>query len=145
MQIARLRIPSLEISWLPRSLRKDLSLPRIVVIDDLPYAGQYWRRMPDRYVTPFDMDLREGAVIALNANHRPATIAHEFRHHWQREFLGCDGGSIWAPASDSNADYWKEIKRFFRAYWHERDALMFEISAAPDDVNLEWFDFLSKR
>lgn len=140
-----LRMPSLEMNWLPASMRKGLSLPRIVVIDDFEFGGQYWRRTPERYITPFDMDLREGAVIVLNADHRAATIAHEFRHHWQREALGHPGGSTWNPASNSTADYWREIRRFFRAYWHEWDALRFELAMAPDDVNREWFDRLQSE
>lgn len=138
-----LRMPSMELNWLPNSFRKGLSVPRIAVIDDIHYSGEYWRRTESRYITPFDMDLREGPIIVLTSKSGPSSIAHEFRHHWQCESAGLSKlYSVWAPASDSDADYWKEIKRYFTEYPHERDALMFEARTAPDDVNKQWIESL---
>lgn len=130
----------MEFNWLPLSFRKGLSTPSVIVNDSMPYGGCYWWRTADRYITPFDVDLKEGPVIEVPSNCRPSTLAHEFRHHWQREILGCDRVSTWSPKSDSPPDYWQEIRRYFSVYWHERDALMFEVATSQDEINLEWLD-----
>lgn len=138
-----MRNPSLEFNWLPTSIRKGMSTPRLVLLDATWCGGAYWRRTDNRCVPEsfgLDLDLREGAVIALCASRDPGTLAHEYRHHWQLESGHQFGESVWQQASW--ASYKNSIIRYFKSYWWEMDALRFQLKHAPDDVSCLWWDWL---
>lgn len=141
----RLRNPSLEFNWLPNSLRKGLQTPRLVLLDDTWCGAAYWRRTSARCLLEsfgVDMDLKEGAVIALCASKDPGSLAHEYRHHWQIESGYKFGQSVWQQASAET--YKASILRYFRSFWWEMDALRFQLKHAPDDVSRLWWDWLMK-
>ena len=142
--IHEVRHPTLELDWLPQSMRKSLDRVRVVFTDTI-HGGRYWSRIvadkPE--LTSFDFDRREAAVIEIGANKCAGTLAHEYRHHWQRQHgLFQPFTSVWSPSDDSEENYWKEILRYFTTYAEERDALLFESRYAPNDVTREWIDRL---
>lgn len=145
MSVIRVGIPSLELNWLPNSIRKGLSIPRVVVTDMTWCGALYCRKTESRCVPEslgLDMDLSDGAVIALCASQDPGSVAHEYRHHWQIESGYKFGQSVWHQASAEN--YKSSIIRYFRAYWWEMDALKFELKHAPNDVTRLWWDWLEE-
>jgi hypothetical protein len=139
----KIKNPSLEFDWLPNSVRKGISTPRLVLLGGDWCGGAYWRQTDSRCVPSqfgLDMDLSEGAVIGLCASRNAGTLAHEYRHHWQIESGYKIGASVWHQA---NADsYQRSIIRYFRSYWWEMDALKFQLKHAPDDVSLLWKEWL---
>jgi len=138
----KLRHPSLEFNWLPNSLRKGLKTPRMIITDDENCGGRYWHRTQYDCVTPFDFNLREGAVIELAQLKSPGTIAHEYRHHWQKYNARLDGTKWQTP--DSWDDYWNAVVAYFNTSWSEFDALRFQVKHAPDDFSLETWERVGK-
>lgn len=141
MSIARARFPSLEFNWLPNSIRKGLSTPRVVYTNSDQYGGRYiW---PDTGIIEcFDMDTSEGAIIEVTSSHSTASIlAHEFRHHWQRYCADLKPGKAWRQPSTMD-EYKKQIIRYFRDDPFEMDALCFEIAIAPSDISLMWKEWI---
>jgi hypothetical protein len=135
------RLPSLEFNWLPNSLRKGLDTPRVVYSDSAPYGGcYYWR---DRgIVEHLGLDTAEGAIIEITTVcPAQSVLAHEYRHHWQRQNARLTTGTVWHRV-ETVADYRKEIVRYFSQSPFEMDALYFELSVAPNDVSLEWKEWL---
>jgi hypothetical protein len=141
--VIRLRNPSLEFNWLPNRVRKGMPTPRLLLLDTSWCGGAYWRKTEDRCVLEsfgLDMDLKEGAVIALCGSKDPGTVAHEYRHHWQIESGYTFGESVWQEASAET--YKASILRYFRSFWWEMDALKFQLKHAPDDISRLWWDWL---
>ena len=118
-----------------------MPIPRMVLLDESRWGGFYVHSTPERYVhRDFDMDLKEGGVIALCGSTTAGTIAHEYRHHWQIQSGYKLSGSIWMQSPGEK--YESSIVRFFRTYWWEMDALKFELKHAPDDTSLYWLELL---
>ena len=143
MDVHEVRHPTLELDWLPLSLRKGLDRVRIAITGATDVGGRYWCRMyaAEPVLTDFGFDRREAAVIEVGARAQPGTLAHEFRHHWQMSNgLFQPFSSVWKPRDGTDESYWNEIKRFFSTYPEERDALLFEVRHAPDAVTEEWMD-----
>lgn len=137
--------PSLDFNWLPMSVRKGISTPRLLYIDEQHhYGGMYYFSMPYHYIIQepdidLDLDLYEGGVVVVAGENGAAhTLAHEYRHHWQRETGRLNEGSQF----DAGSDYETSIRRFFTADPHERDALMFQHRLAPDDLSEYWMQIL---
>lgn len=144
--VLEIRHPTLELDWLPLSVRKGLDQPRIVFTGAADCGGRYWARARGNkpILTPFHFDRREAAIIELGCMPTPATIAHEYRHHWQREnnIYWSPCSAAWNPIDDGWNAYWKEIRRYFTTHKDERDALLFEAKIAPDDINISRMDYL---
>lgn len=137
----RLRNPSLEFNWLPNSMCKGLSTPRVFVLDDNRWGGFYVHQTLKRFVFPsLDIDLSEGAAIVLCATPSAGSIAHEYRHHWQRESGYKLGNSVWSQKPGES--YAASIRRYFRTFWWEREALRFQNRVAPDHWSLQWAEWL---
>jgi hypothetical protein len=139
----KLSNPSLLFNWLP--ITKGLSVPRVFVVPTYEYGGAYFRRTTERTVLKdLDVDLKESAVILLpetNADDA-ATIAHEFRHHWQAE--NCWPIQEFKIFDFSFHNYDREINRFFKTQPAEMDALKFQAKMCPkDDLTNIWIDMLA--
>jgi hypothetical protein len=138
----KIKNPSLEFNWLPNSIRKGLSIPKLVLLDGDWCGACYWRQTDIRCVPlsyGLDVDLHEGAVIALCGRHDAGSLAHEYRHHWQIESGYRFGASVWQESAKS---YKQSIIEYFRSYWWEMDALKFELKHAPHDLSLLWKEWL---
>lgn len=139
----RVRNPSLEFNWLPNSLRKGLSTPRLVIVDRNDCGGFCCQPTLERCVHPWvEMDVAEGAVIGVSSNELDiaGTLAHEYRHYWQWfSYSKSMAQSVWNHRS---TDYKAAIISYFRSYWWEMDALKFQLKYAPDDVSRLWWDWL---
>lgn len=142
MSIQRVRHPSLEFNWLPNSMRKGLSTPRLVIVDRSDCSGFYCKQMPKRCIDPWvGMDVSEAPVVAIteNATGTAGVLAHEYRHHWQWSTYPAPViSSVWTEGGNYKAS----IIRYFSAFWWEMDALKFQLKHAPDDVSRLWWDWL---
>lgn len=137
----RIRNPSLELNWLPNSIRKGMPTPRMAIVDGADYGGAYWRKTKDRCVLDgLDVDLKEGGFIALGTIRNAGCIAHEYRHHWQIQSGYRFGASVWRQ--NPGESYERSIVRYFRSYWWEMDALKFQLKHAPDEISLYWKELL---
>lgn len=137
----RIRNPSLELNWLPNSIRKGITTPRIYLLEEEKWGGFYSRRTDDRCIpSDVDIDLKEGAAIVLCGLKTIGSLAHEYRHHWQVESGYRFGASIWAEQTEET--YQESIVRYFRTFPWEMDALKFQIAYAPDDCSLQWREWL---
>lgn len=135
----KIKYPSLEYNWLPNSLRKGLVTPRLYLSDDESVGGQYWAEQ-DWASDYWGFDLSEGPIIILAGLQTPGTIAHEYRHHWQRHNLMPElDGKQWHTPDDWDA-YWDAIVDYFRSSICEFDALRYQIQLAPDDFALECWE-----
>jgi len=137
--LQRVRFSSLELNWLPNSIKKGLILPQIFFVQNSGVGGGYYR------VKNFDNDwgnLTKRPIIVIDihseTNDLDSTIAHEFRHHWQ---LYTYGNWI-SPRWKIENSYKKSIIKFYSSCPYERDALQFETKLAPNDTNLEWKEWL---
>ena len=67
-------------------------------------------------------------------------IAHEYRHHWQH----VTGNDFNAPIDFEmkDEDYKDRIVKFFLSSGDEMDALLFSIKKAPEDVSLQWYEWI---
>lgn len=139
------RFPSLELNWLPMSLRKGLSTPRIFYYTKFSCGGYYVRRTFHRCLhIELDVDLKEGAVlvIAHPDEERQHTLVHEWRHHWQIE-NGIDKPP-W-PWQDSVGFSTSRYEDAIRAYFKEPtelDALLFQHKQEPDDLSDYWMSLV---
>ena len=126
----RIKLPHRELSWLPNSELKGLLLPPIYVIDDSDdYSGYYEHG---------DSESR-GEIVVVENEYYASTLAHEFRHYWQFVNFGLpDESSRW----NNEKDYRTAIVEYFCTQAHEADALMFECKHAPNDVNLQWLEWI---
>ena len=145
MRAQILRIPSLEFRWLPNSETKGLTTPRVILVESEFCGGFYMGKTSERHVPvldgePLDIDLKEGAVVGLCAIRNAGTLAHEFRHHQQRECGRLTESSVWNIAEGES--YKQAIVRYFRTYWWEMDALLFEHRFGANEVNQLWLDWL---
>lgn len=133
---------SLELNWLPNSIRKDLILPQIRYVSNSGGGGAYYR------VQDWDNDwgdLTKRPLIEidiswfdLGINEIASTIAHEFRHHWQLYKYGRPPKWPWKPSED----YKEDIIKYYIGAWHEMDALCYEVKHAPSETNLEWKEWI---
>jgi hypothetical protein len=130
---------SIELSWLARR-DKWVPLPELVFTNDgnALYTGAYYR--PQNWTLKInnkEICAKRGIIIINCEVYKfsvEATLAHEWRHHWQW-FNGMipetpiDTSSLcW-----SDLDNWKKsIKTYFKQP-HEMDALRFECFLVKDD------------
>lgn len=139
------RFPSLELNWLPMSLRKGISTPRIVYGDPgFPCGGVHYGRTPYRRIlVGTDIDTKEGSVLWISDPEQESqhTLTHEWRHHWQNE-SGWDISGPWPyHHQEIREDYEREIKRYFRMPY-ELDALLFQHRHEPDDLSDYWMSLV---
>jgi hypothetical protein len=136
-------IKSLELNWI-RNEDKSLVLPTVVFAPLSSYSGYYVSpRAGEREIEGGFYDLHFGLIVVstLNPENVAATLAHEWRHHWQ----ACNGwvydGIGWHSQSPANYD--RAIKEYFTRSRCEFDALRFEWRKARCEVNEYWRGILS--
>ena len=80
--------------------------------------------------------------MVVREDNYESTLAHEFRHHLQRVHFGIKPDVIeW----DIGENYKDSIIKYFTSSVTEMDALLYEVKYYPDDVNLEWYEWLVKH
>jgi len=131
--------PSLETNWLPQSLRKHTGQPMVCFDDGFEHGGMYTPPGYDPELTYGKDCITTGLIIInpMGLSPIPATIAHEWRHHWQylenpRVFDG-----IWIPVY-GQGDHMEMIVDYFSYQWHEFDALRFTMSQYSCDEDGDW-------
>jgi len=72
-------------------------------------------------------------IVVTEQDGEESTIAHEFRHYTQERI-----GTLGKGKLDFSISYEDMIKKYFRSYWHEYDALLFEYKHAKNPYN-EWW------
>lgn len=126
----KVRFPSLEISYLPNSIRKGLITPTIEFVEDIPYGGVYWRKK----------DIIQ--ISTISNNNLESIIAHEYRHHWQMYNTTLD--KFKAQPFNLNIEYKQAIIEFFKDPF-ELDALIFELNFAHKyNYKWEWYEWVLK-
>ena len=140
---------SLETNWLSH-FDKSLVRPEVVFCHD-PQAiegescGGFYSH-PGRYELLIDgscYDGRFGIIVVatrFGCTFARATIAHEWRHHWQiHNGIKFDNHEWHLPNSGS----WEQvIKKYFRESASEMDALLFEHRIARCESNDEMLDIV---
>src|SRR3990167_108469 len=81
-------LPSLELNWL-KKYDKSLSLPLVLFIEDMEHNGLYYEPQNREIIVENKLYSVEKGVLLIRLSDREdadvaATIAHEWRHHWQR-------------------------------------------------------------
>ena len=143
--------PSLDLNWLPQSLRKGIQLPTVVITKTLPRtqnaAGAYYE--PWHGEEWFDgrpisnpngiLGVREDSMES--AEDFATTLIHEWRHHWQRFNAPFYYDAPRIKPHSYGDDY---LTQFFTTSRCEFDALLFEVKYAPDDENLRRLGLVKK-
>lgn len=135
----------LDLRWLAR-YDKAIPLPRLAYepLDD----AQGYFYSPQRDVVALngrEYDLARGLIVVdpVSAD-IGSTLAHEWRHLWQFH-RGDQGRSVSWDVCEQGRSYRDAIVEFFRRTPAELDALLFEVRHAPNDSNLEWYEWIIKR
>lgn len=136
-------LPSLELNWL-RNLDKTLLLPQVVFVPNTsPVVNGEVTVCSGCYFRPFNWEVQindsfhDGSrgliLIATNDPELiPASLAHEWRHHWQQHNgLMPTEQMHWTQEDCEPENYDAAIRRYFRAQPHELDALRYERSKYP--------------
>jgi hypothetical protein len=133
--------PSLELNWLPNSIRKGLPLPQIYFVSGVEYGGAYYK-VQNHDNDWGDLTSRPVITVATDsADNMASTLAHEYRHHWQTYAVGNLENIKWSNVGN----YRNNIIKYFRSSWSEWDALRYEIAQAPSDANLLWWDWIQEE
>lgn len=122
---------------------KDIPVPKIVLCRSMPRtneraAAAYYQPWPNEECFDGRFVTNTFGIIALAEHHYDeeftfeASLAHEYRHHWQR--FNCQGDYN-PPVIRGAKDYQEEICQYFSTSFREWDALQFEIRHSPNDVN----------
>lgn len=129
---------------------KSLVVPEIIVKTLDFRCGGYYEE-PDKDGSILDdngkeISTRKGALViareyCYDENFMLNSIAHEWRHHWQRF------NTKWAsefPRFKEGKSYRQNIISFFSSSSLEMDALMFSQKIAPCDSVKEWISWLEE-
>jgi len=113
-----------ELTWIPLSLRKNVTLPKVVIEESIGqnYGGYYIRETK--------------CIVAVESEAIATTIAHEYKHHLQYT-----GGTLQEPTDWnklSDIGYNKAIRSYFRNNRSEMEALIFQEKYAPSIVGRFW-------
>jgi hypothetical protein len=131
---------SIELNWLSRR-DKQIPLPALVFgslngPQGVCYAPWWGEVEVDGVLHGTDKGLI--VIDPDEATSVAATLAHEWRHHWQT----MNGWKIAGSNHDfSDPDtYWGNIRDFFRSQPWEMDALRFELAMAPCEMAKQFMD-----
>lgn len=138
----KVKLPSLELNWL--NYPKDVSIPDIVTVgvNDIDYGGCYFEPEYNAVsVADRSFSLERGLLLVREDNYE-STVVHEFRHHLQRVHFGVEPDVLnWK----TEGNYKDSIIEYFSSSLTEMDALLYEVTHYPDDVNLQWYEWLVKH
>lgn len=134
---------SADLYWLSRR-DKDLPLPTLLFAAS-PGGGGGCCYQPWPYPVTIggrEYDCRNGLIVVdwEQSCSIEATLAHEWRHHWQHYKDPVKVVTRWSLIPSH--DYKSAIVGFFRANRWERDALRNELKLAACDENREWASWL---
>jgi len=133
-----------ELNWL-RKETKHISVPELVIDSGVSKASAtyFWPANEEVLIKDKFYDCKNG-IIAINADSTimVSSLAHEWRHHVQYYY---HGSSCKSTAWKNKKNYKKEIIDYFTNNIWEMDALLYEIKKAPDDVNLQWYEWIIKN
>lgn len=136
-----------EVNWL-RKYDRSLVVPEVVFTPKLVLAGHgevggayYHPARGELLVDGKAIDRAFGVIVVSLVSNLPATIAHEWRHHWQ-----------WHRGVSFDHRRWREeilyedaIREYFQGSSSELDALRFQNQVAPDETSRHWLDLLRPR
>jgi len=136
------------------NMDKSIPLP-LFVVEDKPVFNDVHKPCQGRYFVPLHGEvcidgtcypLDDGIIFISSGLGDRSTVAHEFRHHWQRFSLGylCENDERRAIV-DWEEDYENSIVNFFRIFPSEFDALMFSMSMFPNEWDERWYTWLMER
>ena len=124
-----------DLNWLPTSLFKGIKYPIVIYEEDIGqnYSG-FFTHKTNRLTV---VDNNEGLE---------GTIVHEFCHYLQDITVGLpdypyNSGNF----KFSEYSYEEGIERYFKSYWWEMQALLFENKIAKDWCNDWWLRKLVRR
>lgn len=127
---------SLHLNWVSRKSKQTIT-PKVAYIEGHEeYGGFYVEPSYYPYIYEgIEIPCEKGIIFAVDDDTCRATIAHEWRHHWQK-LNGWDLNYSKYNYVFSDPDiYDREIIRFFTDNDFEMDALMFEYTHAMDWSN----------
>lgn len=139
-----IRYPSLELNWLPNSVKKGLPIPPLAVTDEEEYSGLFYHPKEGEYL--YGVSLDKGLIVVSSyCALFESTIAHEYRHFWQlyNGKLG-PGNDHWMELFQSEDTYKEAIIGYFTTQADEMDALCFERKLAPNDHTEQWWEWIIK-
>lgn len=136
-----------DLNWL-RGIDKEISLPKVVYFESYDYGGIYFHPMDEEiYVEGVYYDCKKGIIIVntLEREDREvsATLAHEWRHHWQKVNGWKYDGIGWY--SDEYSDYKADVIEYYTKSISEFDALLFEKKKTKADYASEWYEWVIKE
>jgi len=110
-----------DLNWLPTSIFKGITYPKVVYIDSSPDYGGFY-------------EAGTNILTCVYCDNVESTIAHELRHYLQWINGWISIGSEWKQTNS----YEESIKSYFTRYPHEMDALLFEYKHSKSWLN-EWW------
>ena len=118
-----------------------------VIFADIAYGGYFhFPRKKEVLIGNEYYPADRGLIVIseLYSERIESSIAHEWRHLWQYYQEGKpEYISQWNLKSPLS--YEKQIINHFIFDYREYDALLFQLKKAPDDLALEWHEWIIKR
>jgi hypothetical protein len=130
-----------ELHWITRHYR-GIILPKVIFDDDENY-GCYYSPQPNVYydIDGKDHDISKGLIVVSTKyfhlkKHVESTLAHEWRHHWQK----MNGWELYAPEmSERNWENYDLVTTNYHQNSRcETDAYLFETKFAHGSDNLHY-------
>jgi len=114
-----------------------ITLPEMVYRDNPDNSGCCYK--PQEAEICLDgkfYDLKNGLIVISSDRH--STVAHEWRHLCQYS----QGYNLKTIEWKLVGTYEQSIINYFTNSWSEMDALLYEMKMAPDNENLEWYEWI---
>lgn len=119
---------SLELNWIRKKVDRTIPMPEVMYFPFTDAGGRYYRPqkgwMFDGDMRPHSMKYGVIVVSPLCSDNVEATIAHEWRHHWQY-FHGVKFDATPVNIFQTMA-YEKALVKYFKSSRMEMDALRFQ-------------------
>lgn len=138
----------IELNWL-RNGHKEITLPNLIFgkYED-GGAGVHWPKQDcEVCIEGRFYSLKDNGLILINTEYDDDadfiinTLAHEWRHCYQKQKVRIKIESIWErPENDDG--YKQSIINYYMSYWWEWDALKYSIKKHPCDDSLEWYEWV---
>jgi len=135
-----MRSRSIGLNWL-RHFDKSVVVPEVVFTSLNDASGYYYQ--PGDYELCIDGRFYDGIfgiMVISDGDLIASTIAHEWRHHWQRHN---DFEFDHVPLRP-DLPYEENIAHYFSSSKSEMDALLFERRNAPNYLNDYWLSLATK-
>lgn len=116
------------INWLPISDRKNIRTVRFQIEKALGQNYSVWYSFEQNLISLVEVDCEKRLA---------SIIAHEYRHHVQREIRNVPIVNI-RPRVSTYESYEADIKWYFTSSPSEYDALLYENKVAKSDLSEYW-------